>query len=101
MRRTLPLIAVIAVTAVVSAACSGGGGGGGTPTNTGTPTPSGTQPPSGSWFPLKQNNAWTYQVTQPGSAAFSKTITVGPVEDEGGAKAGTTGTRTDTTQTTG
>ena len=100
MRRSLPLIAVVAATAIASAACSGGGGGG-SPTNTPTPTPTGTQPPGGSWFPLTQGNTWSYQVTKPGAAAEGKTVTIGPLEDEGGAKAGTTGTRVDTTLTSG
>lgn len=59
-------------------------------------------PTTGRYLPLQTGNSWTYAVKDVGTGANEdKTQTVGPLEDVGGAKAGTMAYRLTTTKVGG
>lgn len=88
------------VVAWLACACLAACGGGSSEPD--APPGDGQCPTVGRYFPLETGNSWSYAVTDVGTGdKETKTQTVGPLEDVGGAKAGTMAYRLTTTKVGG
>jgi hypothetical protein len=88
------MVGVVGSVLAVAAGCGANGNQGGQNSGAGLSEPlaaDGAVPmtTSGRYQPLAVGATWTYQVTDTGNVAYTKTSTVGSLEDAGGAFAGT------------